>query len=701
MEVANFVELLEKHKPAGGGLFDNVIMITMNNQKMISVDDNNRDKISIDGNFIKIENDNYVYAMGYDFRPRKVVEYHDIFLIEGVVFGVEADDLLESKGFINDYNLECNKPTGGLDGRIFGMVKEGVLTSSPKPVIEFTNGPVIEVRIGEELPTDFFKVTVDGVELAADGYQLMRYGKINTQEIGIQTLMLQAIDKKTKLTSTIVSVLINVIDWVAPTVSLIGNATMYVEVGKPFTDPGVTATDPDGNPITPTVKGSVDTAVMGKYTITYSASYGLSAVTTVTRKVVVRDTTKPVITLNGDATMTVEINTVFTDPGVVVADNSAEDIQAMVTGTVDVTTLGTYTLRYDATDASGNSSEVNRTVEVVDTTKPVITLKGAKTMTIELDGTFTDPGATVTDNSKEVLTVSVSGATVDPTTIGTYKICYDATDSSGNHADQMIRTVNVVDSIIPVITLKGAKTMTVEVGGTFTDPGTTVTDNSGETLTVVVGGDTVDAARLGTYTVTYNATDSSGNKAEEITRTVNVVDTTAPVITLNGDVDIWIQVKPNATYKELGATVTDNSGEVIEAVIGGDVVDPTTKANYTVTYNATDSSGNKAVQVTRIVHVMDSTKPVITLKGAKTMTVDLDGTFTDPGATVTDNSGEVLDIIVSGDTVDVSVVADYTIRYNATDSSGNKAEEITRTVKVVDPTPVPDPVDPDPVDPAE
>ena len=39
---------------------------------------------------------------------------------------------------------------------------------------------------------------------------------------------------------------------------------------------------------------------------------------------------------------------------------------------------------------------------------------------------------------------------------------------------------------------------------------------------------------LAAYTVRYNVSNSSGNAALEVTRTVNVVDTTVPVIALLG-----------------------------------------------------------------------------------------------------------------------------------------------------------------------
>ena len=46
-----------------------------------------------------------------------------------------------------------------------------------------------------------------------------------------------------------------------------------------------------------------------------------------------------------------------------------------ITGSVDTDTLGSYTITYTATDANSNTGTATRTVNVVDTTAPVITLR--------------------------------------------------------------------------------------------------------------------------------------------------------------------------------------------------------------------------------------------------------------------------------------------------------------------------------------
>lgn len=80
------------------------------------------------------------------------------------------------------------------------------------------------------------------------------------------------------------------------------------------------------------------------------------------------------------------------------------------------------------------------------------------------------------------------------------------------------------DTIPPVITLLGDQTIDLNLGDDFIEPGFTATDDVDGDITgsVVVGGDTVDTNTVGTYTITYNVTDSSGNPAVEVTRTVVV-----------------------------------------------------------------------------------------------------------------------------------------------------------------------------------
>ncbi len=110
------------------------------------------------------------------------------------------------------------------------------------------------------------------------------------------------------------------------------------------------------------------------------------------------------------------------------------------------------------------------------------------------------------------------------TTIGTFYI-------------DNIEQVPTIDITAPILTLNGAAMMTVNLGDTFTDPGATATDNIDGDISanIVVGGDTVDVNTAGSYVITYNVSDATGNTAIEITRTVEVSEppaapkTSAPI----------------------------------------------------------------------------------------------------------------------------------------------------------------------------
>ncbi len=83
----------------------------------------------------------------------------------------------------------------------------------------------------------------------------------------------------------------------------------------------------------------------------------------------------------------------------------------------------------------------------------------------------------------------------------------------------------------------------------------------------------------------------------------------------------------------------------------------------------------------------DTNAPVITLKGDATMSVDFNGTFSDPGATATDKDGKDNESDVSTSikitgTVDKTKAGAYTITYNCSDEAGNAATAVTRKVTV-------------------
>jgi hypothetical protein len=259
-----------------------------------------------------------------------------------------------------------------------------------------------------------------------------------------------------------------------------------------------------------------------------------------------------------------------------------------------------------------------------DTTTPVITLLGQPTVTIEVGATYTDAGATATDDRDgDITSRIVKGGSVNTAAVATYTLTYDVSDTAGNAATQVVRTVKVVDTTKPVISLVGSAAMNVEVGTSFTDPGATAQDNyDGNITSRIVVTSNVNPGVVGDYTVTYNVSDAAGNAAAPVTRTVSVresesqvqsKDTAKPVITLLGSPTVTVEVL--TTYTDAGATAMDNvDGDITPRIVKGGNVNTSKLGTYTVTYDVSDAAGNAATQVVRTVTVVDTTKPVITPK---------------------------------------------------------------------------------------
>ncbi|TCK64033.1 putative secreted protein (Por secretion system target), partial [Winogradskyella wandonensis] len=197
----------------------------------------------------------------------------------------------------------------------------------------------------------------------------------------------------------------------------------------------------------------------------------------------------------------------------------------------------------------------------------------------------------------------------------------------------------------------------------------TTADNCG---VATVTNDAPATFPLGTTTVTWTVTDNAGLTATA-TQSVTVNDTTAPVITLNGNATVNVEAC-TGIYTEQGATVADcETG--LSVTIGGDTVDVNTPGTYIITYNVTDTAGNAATQVTRDVIVADNTNPICSTQD---ITIQLDGTG---NATITandidngssDNCG-VASISVSQTAFTSADIGDNIVTFTVTDVNGNSS----------------------------
>ncbi|AXT52557.1 DUF5011 domain-containing protein [Aquimarina sp. BL5] len=403
---------------------------------------------------------------------------------------------------------------------------------------------------------------------------------------------------------------VTVSDTTIPVISLIGDAAVTVEAGTTYSDTGATASDSFDGDITADIVtvNPVNTAVPGLYTVTYNVSdaAGNDAVE-VTREVTVSDTTIPVISLIGDAAVTVEAGTTYSDTGATASDSFDGDITAdiVTVNPVNTNVPGVYTVTYNVSDAAGNDAiQVTREVTVSDTTIPVISLTGNAAVMVEAGTTYSDAGATASDSFNGDITADI--VTVNPVNTavpGVYTVTYNVSDAADNDAVEVTREVTVVNTSVPVITLSGNATVTVEAGTIYTDTGATARDSAdGDITTAIVTVNPVDITIPGVYNITYNVTNSAGNAATEVTRQVIVVDTTLPIITLIGDDPI--EIAQGEIYIDAGATAFDSlDGNITADIVTVNPVDTSLEGTYTITYNVMDTAGNTAAEVTRTVTV--------------------------------------------------------------------------------------------------
>jgi len=290
-------------------------------------------------------------------------------------------------------------------------------------------------------------------------------------------------------------------------------------------------------------------------------------------------------------------------------DGIINDIQS--TANIDYSIPGFYTDTLVAYDSNGNASDPYP-IEI-----EVLTDTEAPTLTIPLDcdviniveGTpWQDPILEIYDNSFCDLSnqVSVIGQ-VDVNTIGTYSLEYSVTDFSGNTSTSVIVDVNVIADDItgPVITIITAPD-TVEVFSAVDVLDYLVSDavDCEDLIEVTLTGfDAIDNTILGSYPVSIEATDASGNTTVENFNVI-VTDQTAPSVTLYGPATLDCINGIFNDSVDPGIQVSDNYSDVADITIYIDysVVDCSTIGTYTIEYIVTDEAGNTAI-ATRLVTV--------------------------------------------------------------------------------------------------
>jgi hypothetical protein len=159
------------------------------------------------------------------------------------------------------------------------------------------------------------------------------------------------------------------------------------------------------------------------------------------------------------------------------------------------------------------------------------------------------------------------------------------------------------DGTVPVLTLLGPDTISLQPNDTYIEFGATAIDAVDGDLTadIVIDSSAVNMAVQGTYTVYYRVDDPNGN-FDTATRTVIVVDNIRPVISLIGEA--LVVLEKDDSYVDAGATAYDLSdGDLTSSMTTFNDVDTSIERTYILTYNVTDATGNEAFEVRRVVRV--------------------------------------------------------------------------------------------------
>ena len=203
-----------------------------------------------------------------------------------------------------------------------------------------------------------------------------------------------------------------------------------------------------------------------------------------------------------------------------------------------------------------------------------------------------DHGSYDQDNDLVGCTQSPAG----PFPVGNTAVTLTCTDRAGQ-SSSCTGTVSVVDHVAPTVTLSGPASQSLEcvAGATYSDPGATASDVCQGSLPVVTTG-SVNLGTPATYSLSYSATDASGNAARPLTRTVTVSDTVAPRLQLRPGPSV-LQCN-GAPYVDPGATATDAcSGELTSAITTTSNLDQSRPGQYTVTYRVADRAGHVSTAV--------------------------------------------------------------------------------------------------------
>ena len=411
----------------------------------------------------------------------------------------------------------------------------------------------------------------------------------------------------------------------APIVTLSWLSSLTLERWTPWIDPGASwSDDVDVNwSIWSATSWSLDLNLVWTYTLEYTYIDSLWLTWNIVTRIITIIDTPPTVTLNWSETITIPRSSGYIEQWAVWSD-FVDGSGSITTPTIiswpntwSVDTYGmpwSYTLEYVYIDTAGNTGSATRTVIVQNPWVPD-PQDDAYTMYQDTSLDLTIPPQVIVANDNNMEYTTSWGLVTGPTngTIIMTGQWFIYTPNTGfvwndtfiyelcnilNQCDSALVTITIIDTQSPLLTLSGSSTETIEAGIPWVDPGYICTDATA--CTVVTTG-MVNSSLPWTYTLIYTATDTEWNFTT-VTRTVIVIDTTAPVIVLNGSTSLTLTQW--TAFSDSGASWTDSvDGSGVVALPTSWSVNINIPWIYTLEYTYTDSAGNNGNIVTRTVTV--------------------------------------------------------------------------------------------------
>jgi gliding motility-associated-like protein len=501
----------------------------------------------------------------------------------------------------------------------------------------------------------------------------------NCSNLGANSVILTVVDPSNNVSTA--NATITVIDSIQPLLTVPADITVFTNSGcGAFGFPIGSASASDNCSVISAITNNAPAFYpVGITNIQYSVTDGSGNTTIKIQKITVIDNIIPVITApaNINTTLTAGCTKTGVNLGTPVTTDNCTI--ASVTNNAPVAfPVGTTTVTWTVTDASGNSSTANQTVTVKDTINPTITAPSNITVNANSSCVAFNVVLGTPITADNCIVASVTNNAPAVFTLGTTTVTWTVTDASGNTATT-IQTVTVVDNINPSIIAPVAITMNVIAGCSVSGLtlGTPFTLDNCSIASVT--NNAPASFPVGSTTVTWIVTDGSGNTATA-TQLVTIIDNINPTITAPAAVTMNVVSGCSATGVVLGTPITADNCTVASVTNNAPTTFPI--GTTTVVWTVTDASG-KTATATQLVTIVDNINPTITAPSA--VSVNLTN-----GCAA---SNVVLGTPITADNCSVASVTNNapaifqlgvtTVTWTVTDASGLTATS-TQTVTVID-----------------